>query len=402
MRAQQVVYAEQGYPMSPDRPTTLHIVGGGIGGLALAAALTRRGWPVQVYEAAVSYRAVGGGHWLYANALSALHRIDPTIASDLVALGMPFEGFWFENLRGVRLLREPTTHYTPSPDLAPIVVRRWDIIDRLAARVPADRLHFGKRLSRVEGSSLIFEDGTTVVAEVIVAADGIHSIVRRDRLGGQKPWFSGQTGLWGIADATLPGEAARHFTELWGNGIRMGFTAVRGGAVYWFLVVRDATPPREPEALKAYILDQARPFPEALIEAVRRTPADRIHTNPLWDMPPIRRWWAPGVVAIGDAVHACTPNLGQGGCQALEDAAVLADALDRYATFEEAFAAYQTARWWRANGVTRFARWLGILAQMRGPMRWFRDALVWSTPARVVRPVLRWVMAPGWTKSSTP
>jgi 2-polyprenyl-6-methoxyphenol hydroxylase-like FAD-dependent oxidoreductase len=379
---------------SPMVRPVVHIVGGGIGGLALAVALGRRGWPFEVYEAAPSYAAVGGGHWLYANALAALDAIDPAITADLVSLGMPFEGFWFETVGGWRLFREPTTHYTPHPGHAPVVLKRWDIIDRLAARVPAERLHFGRRLERVEGDTLVFTDGDRVHAPIVVAADGIHSVVRRDRIGGHAPRFSGQTGLWGIGPGTLPGDAARHFTELWGDGVRMGFTAVTGGAVYWFLVVRERELPTDLEARKALVLDRAAPFPAALVSAARGTPADRIHVNPLWDLSPLRRWWVPGAVGLGDAVHATTPNLGQGGCQALEDAVALAGALDTHPDPSDAFAAYQAARWRRASAVTLLARWLGDLAQLGGPLRHFRNVLVGTTPAALVRPVLRWVMTP--------
>jgi 2-polyprenyl-6-methoxyphenol hydroxylase-like FAD-dependent oxidoreductase len=375
------------------RRPVVHIVGGGIGGLALAVALTRRGWPVEVYEAAPSYAAVGGGHWLYANALRALDGIDPNITKDLVSLGMPFDGFWFETTGGWRLLREPTRPYTPQPGYAPVVLKRWDIIDRLAARVPPDQLHFNQRVERVEGETLVFADGRRLRPELLVAADGIHSVVRRDRIGGHGPRFSGQTGLWGIGPGTPPGEAARHFTEVWGNGVRMGFTAVRGGMVYWFLVVRDREIPEDPDARKAMVLERAHSFPAALGEAARGTPADRIHINPLWDLSPIARWWVPGAVGLGDAVHACTPNLGQGGCQALEDALALAFALDTHTDPNQAFAAYQSARWRRASAVTLFARWLGRLAQASGPLRYARNALVGITPVALVRPVLRWIMA---------
>jgi 2-polyprenyl-6-methoxyphenol hydroxylase-like FAD-dependent oxidoreductase len=233
-----------------------------------------------------------------------------------------------------------------------------------------------------------------VHAPIVVAADGIHSVVRRDRIGGHAPRFSGQTGLWGIGPGTLPGDAARHFTELWGDGVRMGFTAVTGGAVYWFLVVRERELPTDLEARKALVLDRAAPFPAALVSAARGTPADRIHVNPLWDLSPLRRWWVPGAVGLGDAVHATTPNLGQGGCQALEDAVALAGALDTHPDPSDAFAAYQAARWRRASAVTLLARWLGDLAQLGGPLRHFRNVLVGTTPAALVRPVLRWVMTP--------
>jgi 2-polyprenyl-6-methoxyphenol hydroxylase-like FAD-dependent oxidoreductase len=378
-----------------DKLTPIHIVGGGIGGLTVAVALIRRGFDVHVHEAAKSYAHVGGGHWLYANALHTLTQIDPEIAADMVALGKRFDGFCFTTPDKRRMLFETTAPYTPSPELAPIVIHRADIINQLAKRVPADRLHFGRRLTRCAAKTLFFEDGTEVSADVIIGADGIHSIVRRDRLDAPDARFSGQIGLWGISEFTLPADTGRLFTEMWGDGIRMGFTYVGTKGVYWFMVVRGVEIPTDAAARKNLILARGAEFPPEMVDVVRQTDADAIHVNPLYDVAPPKRWHAGNACCIGDAVHACTPNLGQGGCQAIEDAWVLAQMLDAHDAAPTAFEAFQRTRMRKAQAVVYLSRWLGELAQLRG--RWTGIARFWVlrlTPILFIRPVLRWIMRP--------
>lgn len=369
----------------------VHVVGGGIGGLTVAVALIGRGFDVHVHEAASSYAEVGGGHWLYANALRALTRIDERLAADMVALGKGFDGFCFMTTAKQRMLFETTGPYTPSPELAPIVIHRYDIIDQLAKRVPPDRLHFGRRLASCEAERLIFEDGTVVQAPIIIGADGIHSVVRRDRLGLGPARFSGQVGLWGISPYELPEDTGRLFTEMWGDGIRMGFTYVGTEGVYWFMVVKGEEIPSEPEARKRFILERGEVFPPEMVEAVRQTEASAIHTNPLFDVAPPSRWFAGNAVCLGDAVHACTPNLGQGGCQAIEDGLALAEMLDAHDELAPAFEAFQRKRLTKTRAVVFLSRWLGELAQLRG-VGALRSLVLRLTPVALIRPVLRWIM----------
>jgi len=303
-------------------------------------------------------------------------------------LGQPFAGFHFATLRGTTLLHEKTGPYAP-PGRAPVVLHRADIIDQLQRRIPRERLHFGHRLERIAGKTLHFDDGTTQTCELLIGADGIHSRVRQALLTDRPPRASGQIGLWGISPGTLDLPNARCFNELWGNGVRMGFSYVGQAGVYWFTVVR-TPPPKDPDARLAFILEHARGFPEGVLNVVRRS--GHIHATKLWDVPPPTRWHTDWVCCIGDAVHACTPNLGQGACQALEDAACLSELWQSVPDPETRFARYQRQRRVRATAVVYLARWLGMMGQIRGPLRWARNAVVWATPAWVLRPALRWIM----------
>lgn len=374
---------------------SVSVVGGGIGGLTVGVALLKKGFDVHIYEAAKSYAHVGGGHWLYANALDTLRKINPEIPVDMAALGKRFDGFCFKTVGGQTLLFETTGPYTPSPDLAPIVMHRADIIGQLAKRVPAERLHFGKRLKQCTSDTLTFEDGTEVKADIIIGADGIHSVVRREVLSQKPARFSGQIGLWGIGDYTLPADTGRLFTEMWGNGLRMGFTYVGTEGVYWFMVVRAQDVPTDADERKQFILDRGAVFPREMVEVVRATPAEGIHTNPLFDVAPPGRWHLGNVCCLGDAVHACTPNLGQGGCQAIEDGYRLAEMMVEHDDLEAAFSAFTRLRLRKTRAVVFLSRFLGELAQLRG---WLlgsvRALVVRLTPVFFIRPVLKWIMAP--------
>lgn len=376
--------------MTPAQAGTIHVVGGGIGGLAVAGGLLHRGFDVHVHEQAPSFAHVGGGHWLYANALRALRRLGPDLAEEMRVRGHDFDGFHFADPQLRTLFLESTDPYVPSPELAPVVMHRADIIDVLQARIPPDRLHFGHRLVEARLDGLSFADGTEVRPDLLLGADGIHSRVRA-LVTDRTPGFSGQTGLWGISDHVLPEGVGRHFTELWSDGLRMGFTYVGGGGVYWFMVVRDEEVPEDDETRKAFVLERASAFPKDLVAAVEKTPASGIATNPLWDMSPPSSWHNDTVCCLGDAVHPCTPNLGQGGCQALEDAATLVECMEQEPTPARAFARFQRARWWRTFAVVHLSRNLGRLAQSRGVAARVRNLAVYWGPAWIPRPVLWWI-----------
>ena len=387
--------------MKAPREQRVAVVGGGIAGLTVAVALLRKGFDVHVYEAAPSYASVGGGHWLYGNALQTLEQVGVDLVRDMQARGKGFDGFLFTTNRGRRLLFERTAPFAARVGYAPIVLHRKDIIEQLAKHVPPERLHFGKRLARCRGDTLEFEDGTTAPAPIVIGADGIHSRVRTEALGPIAPRDSGQVGLWGVSAQALPEDTGRLFMEMWGDGVRVGFTYVGTGEVYWFMVVRDRAIPDSPEAIKAFILDNGAAFPDSIMAVVENTDAAQIHHTPLFDVSPIRRWHSDRAVCLGDAVHACTPNLGQGGCQAIEDAYWLAEMLDRHQSAEAAFAAFQRVRYRRTSAVMYLSRWLGNLAQAKGRVLGaLRYAATWLLPVLLLRPLLMWIMTlpQGWER----
>jgi 2-polyprenyl-6-methoxyphenol hydroxylase-like FAD-dependent oxidoreductase len=365
--------------------STALIIGGGIGGLTAALALRRRGFDAQVYEAAPALRPVGKGIWVPTNAMQVLDRLG--VAAAVRRAGWPLDRIQLRTADG-RLLTDV--------DLRPVAakyghttvsVHRAELVRVLADALPPDALHLGKRGAGAEadggGVTVRFADGTQARGDVLVAADGIHSAVRDQFFPKVALRYSGVTCYRGVADLDLPADLARTCWEVWGGAARIGFSAVGPGQVYWFApVTAPAGSPLPAGAdLAAELAGRYAAFPDPVPAIVRRTPPAEVIRTDLYDFAPIRRWWRGRVVLLGDAAHAMTPNLGQGGAQAIEDAYVLADRLAAGPTPERAFAEYERLRRPKARWVVNTAWRIGRLAHVRG--RWLqglRNAAMRWTP----------------------
>jgi len=371
------------------------IVGGGIGGLTAARAMSKKGMDFQVYEGAPSYAHVGGGHWMYGNALKTLDQIDVQIVDEMEAIGHELEGFLFTNHLKQPIVYKSVAPFVREERYAPLVLHRADIINILAKGVPAERLHFGKKLKTAGNGTLIFEDGSQATYDVLIGADGIHSKVRSLVSPHTQPRNSGQVGIWGISRQSLPAEQGSLFLEMWGNGVRVGFTYVGKNLVYWFLVVKSGQLPEGEFDVKQFAVDKAQHFPEDVRAMIKNAEEGSIHVNPLFDLPITNKWFHENTCCLGDAIHACTPNLGQGGCQAIEDGYWLTELLDEHADPETAFALFQKKRFNKARTVVLLSRWLGDLAQSQGGLNTFiRNVSAKTHPRFIVDPVLKWIMTP--------
>jgi 2-polyprenyl-6-methoxyphenol hydroxylase-like FAD-dependent oxidoreductase len=179
----------------------------------------------------------------------------------------------------------------------------------------------------------------------------------------------------------LPAGLARTCREVWGGRARFGFSAVGPRQVYWFAPI---TATAGPDDAVGSLAEQYAHFPEPIPEIVRRTPAAEIIRTDLYDFPTLDRWWQGRVALLGDAAHAMTPNLGQGGAQAIEDAYVLAEQLAAHKDVAAAFQEYERLRLPKVRWVAKTAWRIGRLAHVANPwLRRLRDLIVRMTPARV-------------------
>jgi len=235
------------------------------------------------------------------------------------------------------------------------------------------------------------DDGTKVHTDLLVGADGLRSRVRAQMVADGEPLYAGYTSWRGVAAAAelLPGAET---SETWGRGARFGIVPIGHGEVYWFAVA--AAPPGGADTdVKAELLQRYRGWHAPIQELISATPADRIVRTDITDRPPISRWVDGRVALLGDAAHPMTPNLGQGGCQAIEDAVVLAECLSGHSDLPAALAEYQTRRVPRANGIVSASLRVGKMAQWSNPLACrLRDTAMRLTPEsavlRQMRPVL--------------
>ena len=296
------------------------ILGGGIAGSAAGLALVQAGWQVRIYERAVRLEAVGGALSIWPNATVALARLG--VADAVRDRGMPFSSMLVADREGRPII--PVRRV----DGDAMLVTRADLLNALIDALPPDTLVLGREAEQVEeqaSSALLrFVDGRTAQADLIVDAGGLRSVAAEaDAVS-----YRGYGGVVALSDPVSGKGLGGLAAEYWGWGERFGLFESTCDRRYWFFM-RDqpieAGPPSHDE-----IATRATRFPSAIGHAVGATPPERLIPFSIHARAAPRTMGRGRVVRVGDAAHAMEPNLGQGACQALEDAVALGAAAHRH------------------------------------------------------------------------
>lgn len=381
----------------------LAVVGAGIGGLTLAVALRQRGLEPIVHEAADEIRPVGAGIWVPSNALRALDRLG--LADTVVEAGVPLERARLVSVTSGLLQEISFAEVRRRFGHGNVSIHRAELHRVLLDALPGDSVRLGRRLASVEedGESLRldFEDGSSERADVVVGADGASSVVRRHVDPTARPRDAGQSCYRGVAAFELPSGLRAAGCEIWGGEARFGFSSLGDRRVYWFAPwsARDSEAPERPREL----LDRLYAgFPEPVVELLAATPEEALVFTRLGDLAPMRRWSRGRAVLLGDAAHATTPNLGQGGAQAIEDAVALAHELAGCSApadlraLSRAFSAFESHRREAAHRVVQRSRLFGKVAHWRQPIAVaVRDRLLRSMSEKTAIDQLAWLNADG-------
>jgi 2-polyprenyl-6-methoxyphenol hydroxylase-like FAD-dependent oxidoreductase len=363
------------------------IIGGGIGGLTAAIALQRRGIPAHVYEAAPALRAVGAGLWAPVNALRVLDRLG--VAQAVQRAGAALERAELLDYRGGVLQSVDLRAIEQRYGFTTIAMHRARLHAALAAQLAEGTLHLGKACRQVQQDAqavhVQFADGSMAHGKAALAADGVRSVVRGQLFPNAQLRYSGQTSYRAVVRAALPAELAKGGQEIWGRGSRFGFSSIGGGEVYWYATL-DSAPGLAESArqAKARLQQLFASFPAPVSDLIAAAEEQQLIRTDMYDLRPLRAWHQGRVALLGDAAHASTPNLGQGGAQAIEDAYVLAESLAAYAKPAAAFAAYQRVRQAKATMIVNRSWQMGKLAHLKNPLgRAARNALMRGMPASV-------------------
>lgn len=349
------------------------IVGAGIGGLAAAVALRRVGIPSLVLEQAPAIHEVGAGLSIWPNAVHALEELG--VADRVLAVASVVERNTLRTAAGRTLSVTELTGISKTAGAPCICLHRAVLQKILFDALPPDSVRTGARCSLIEGTTTILESGERIEADVLIGADGISSVVREALHGVEEPRYAGYTGWRGIcADNGLLPERSPMLIAC--NGSQFGTWPCGDGQFYWFLTKN--LPPRTRQT-KADALALCRNWASPVPEIIEATPESAILQNDILDRPPLK-WWGRGAVTLlGDAAHATTPNLGQGACQALEDAVVLAHCLSEIQPIDFALRAYERLRIPRTTTVVQGSWQTGKLLQLDSPvLEWLRDAFMAS------------------------
>lgn len=361
------------------------MIGAGIGGLATAIGLRRSGWQVQVYEQAGSAQPVGAGISLWSNALRALEWLG--VGQAIRDRGAVRTGGGVRSPSGRWLSRTLAEAVVASDDVTMLMVHRADLHDTLLAALPKGVVRFGARLERVAEEAaavtvrLATDDGpTTDEATLVVAADGLRSVVRGQLWPpGFRPRYAGFTAWRGVTERPF---ALTEQSQTLGRAAEVGLVQLQDGRVYWFATGNDHEGGRHSDE-RAEVLRRFGSWHAPIRDVVEATAPAHVLRHDLFRLPrPYPSFVRGRVALLGDAAHAMLPTLGQGGCLALEDAVVLSDALARQRDVPAALAAYDRDRRPRDEQLSASSDQMAKITQLRNRVALpLRDLAIRLTPA---------------------
>lgn len=347
--------------------------------MTTAIALHQKGFEVEVYESFAEFKPLGSGINLAINAMQVYKQLG--IYETILSSANPLSSMNVVDTRFGPLSRMNLQPFEQQYGVTNAAIHRSTLQKILLDQLPEDCVKLGKRLKHVEQIGevvkLDFEDGTTHQAEIVIGADGIHSVLRASILN-QKDLRDARQLCWrGITDFELPAKYQHELFELWGKGKRFGFVSIGNGKVYWYALCNDIS--KEPLNI---MFDGFDPIVNAIIHS---TPREKVLENQIADFQPIPHWSKGRVCLLGDAAHATTPNLGQGACQAIESAWVFSVAMERNRPdFHKAFEQYEQARRPKARKVINTSWQLGKMAHWKNPVAVaLRNGMMRLTPTAV-------------------
>jgi 2-polyprenyl-6-methoxyphenol hydroxylase-like FAD-dependent oxidoreductase len=207
--------------------------------------------------------------------------------------------------------------------------------------------------------------GGSVSAEhdFVIGADGVRSRVRSQLLGVLEPIYRGYTIWRGLArlEGAVPSGSN---SETWGRGKRFGILNTGGDRFTWYATANtDAGHCDSSEGRQGELLRMFAGWHEPIERLIDATDESTILKNGAYDLAPLKRWGQGRIMLLGDAAHPCTPNLGLGGCMALEDALVLAKSFCKEASPESALRRYESLRRRRTRHVQQRSLLMGQIGQ---------------------------------------
>ncbi|PQP16248.1 FAD-dependent monooxygenase [Rhodococcus opacus] len=365
--------------------TTVAVCGGGIGGLATAIALRKFGLDVTVYEQTRQFARVGADINLTPNAVRALDGlgIGPAIRESAARPQFRISRTWDTGAETSRLpMGDSAEQQYGAPQLT---MHRGDLMTALENRLPSGVVEMGRRVSGVADGRIEFTDGSTVSADVIVGADGIHSAVRTSLLGREQPTFTGVVAFRAVVPTervgTLPNLDC--FTKWWGPNPStqiVTFPLNQGKDIFVFATCGQEewteeswTTPGSVTELRELYRD-FHPEARALLDA-----CDDVLKSALYVRDPLASWTDGRSVLLGDAAHPMMPFMAQGAGMAIEDAVVLSRCLSLFDDPAVALQTYQETRLQRTSRIQRGSRsneWLKVA----GNGDWVYEYDAWQVP----------------------
>ena len=387
------------------------IIGGGIGGLTTAIALRQFGFEPQVYEQAPALLDVGAAIAIWPNAMRVLQRLK--LADDLLNKAGQMKAVEWLDQNGRLINRVSLIDIIVNS--AAVALHRADLQEILVQALPANSIQLGNSFidygQTADQIVAHFANGNSIEADFLVGADGIHSRVRTEFLNDAAPNYRGYMVWRGIAQnapASLPKDTA---IELHGKGKRFGIGPVGMGRTGWWAAANAANTsttaeersgdrktwkqgehvsPKQTQDTQRELLRLFDGWHRPVLQLIEATPSGSILKTGAFDRPSSRLWGQQSVTLLGDAIHPMTPNFGQGGCMAIEDAMILARCFEKYGGEERTLRRYEELRRSRTKDVTRYSRLYGGIGQWQNIFaRGLRKSALSLVPETVARRLMQ-------------
>ncbi|HEX8384080.1 MAG TPA: FAD-dependent monooxygenase [Sphingomonas sp.] len=357
------------------------VLGGGIAGLASAVALARAGWSVSVHERASSMEPLGAALSLWPNATAALDALG--VLASVAASGAPLRSMLVADRRG-RPIIGPRAVHGPA-----LMVTRSALQGRLADALGTIPLHLDDTVDGVDqdrsGAVARFADGRRVAADLVIDAGGIWSTLAGVP-GRPRPDFRGYGGVVALSDPTYGPGLNGAASEYWRTNERFGVFELPERRRYWFYMHDQRIDQAAPD--HGYVSRRAIGWPRSVIEAIAATAPDRLIPFAISARPAPKALGRGRIVGVGDAAHAMEPNLGQGACQALEDAAALG-AIAAHTPPDRMLAAFERLRLERVRAIVRRSAEGRMGAHGPRPVQAIMRAILRAVPESLTERVAR-------------
>lgn len=338
---------------------TISIIGAGIGGLTLGNILKQHQYDFTIYESAPEIKPVGAGIMMAVNAMQVFDQLG--LKEKIEKAGNKIHRIVIANESLQPISKTEILELEAQYNSCNVAIHRAELQKILAENISSDAIKLNHSLQKIEKREnyiLNFENGNQFESQIVFGADGIKSPIRNQILKTGTIRNSGQKCWRGLLDFDLPEKHHQEAFEMWGKGKRFGFVKISDRKVYWYACINEKSFSRD-----ASLTDIFKDFDPLVLQLIEATADENIICNTISDLAPIPKWYSENLCLIGDAAHATTPNMGQGACQAIEDAYIIGKLLEKNQDFNAVFKAFQSIRRKKVDYIVNTSRTIGKVSQ---------------------------------------
>lgn len=338
---------------------SISIIGAGIGGLTLGNVLKQNQYDFTIYESAPEIKPVGAGIMMAVNAMQVFDHLG--LKEKIEKAGNKIHRIVIANKSLQTISRTEILELETQYNSCNVAIHRAELQKILAENLSPDSIQLNHSLQKIrkeENYILDFDNGNQIESKIVFGADGIKSPIRNQILKTGTIRNSGQKCWRGLVDFDLPEKHHQEAFEMWGKGKRFGFVKISDRKVYWYACINEKSFGRYLQ-----IEDIFYDFDPLVLKIIGTTRHENIICNSISDLAPIPKWYSENLCLIGDAAHATTPNMGQGACQAIEDAYIIGKLLEKKQDFNAVFEAFQNIRRKKVDYIVNTSRTIGKISQ---------------------------------------